>query len=92
MRGLENVAVPADQHEIGPKQIESTLGFGIFAVFPSDYATVSAALNSGVPLTLSNHSELAAQFATFTRQIVFPNHTGTGSEQSKARAPFMGLF
>ena len=82
----------SDQHEIGPKQIESTLGFGIFAVFPSDYATVSAALNSGVPLTLSNHSELAAQFATFTRQIVFPNHTGTGSEQSKARAPFMGLF
>jgi len=81
----------SDQHEIGPKQIESTLGFGIFAVFPSDYAIVSAALNSGVPLTLSNHSELAAQFATFTRHIVFPNQTGSGSGQ-QARAPFMGLF
>jgi pilus assembly protein CpaE len=81
----------SDQHEIGPKQIESTLGFGIFAVFPSDYAIVSAALNSGVPLTLSNHSELAAQFAAFTRQIVLPNQAGSGSGQ-QARAPFMGLF
>jgi pilus assembly protein CpaE len=82
----------SDQHEIGPKQIESTLGFSMFSVFPSDYSTVSAAMNSGVPLTLSNHSELAAQFATFTRQIVFPNQTSTGQEPSKARAPFMGLF
>lgn len=82
----------SDQHEIGPKQIESTLGFSLFSVFPSDYSTVSAALNSGVPLTLSNHSELAAQFATFTRQIVFPNQNGAGSDQPRARAPFMGLF
>lgn len=82
----------SDQHEIGPKQIESTLGFSLFSVFPSDYSTVSAALNSGVPLTLSNHSDLAAQFATFTRQIVSPHHSGAGSEQPRARAPFMGLF
>ena len=82
----------SDQHEIGPKQIESTLGFSMFSVFPSDYSTVSAAMNSGVPLTLSNHSDLAAQFATFTRQIVFPNQTSAGQEPSKARAPFMGLF
>ncbi|HET9468476.1 MAG TPA: hypothetical protein VFO48_08695, partial [Vicinamibacterales bacterium] len=82
----------SEQHEIGPKQIESTLGFNLFAVFPSDYSTVSAALNSGVPLTLSNHSDLAAQFAAFTRQIVFPNQAATGTEQPRARAPFMGLF
>jgi pilus assembly protein CpaE len=82
----------SDQHEIGPKQIESTLGFSLFSVFPSDYSTVSAALNSGVPLTLSNHSDLAAQFATFTRQIMTPNHNGAGSDQPRARAPFMGLF
>lgn len=82
----------SDQHEIGPKQIESTLGFSLFSVFPSDYSTVSAALNSGVPLTLSNHSDLAAQFATFTRQIITPSHSGAGSEQPRARAPFMGLF
>lgn len=82
----------SDQHDIGPKQIESTLGLSMYSVFPSDYSTVSAALNSGVPLTLSNHSELAAQFATFTRQIVFPNQTATGSDVPRARAPFMGLF
>ena len=82
----------SDQHEIGPKQIESTLGFSLFSVFPSDYSTVSAALNSGVPLTLSNHSDLAAQFATFTRQIMAPNHNGAGPDQPRARAPFMGLF
>jgi pilus assembly protein CpaE len=82
----------SDQHEIGPKQIETTLGFSLFSVFPSDYSTVSAALNSGVPLTLSNHSELAAQFAAFTRQIVFPNQTSAGGEQPRPRASFMGLF
>jgi hypothetical protein len=49
-------------------------------------------MNSGVPLTLSNHSDLAAQFATFTRQIVFPNQASAGPDQPRARAPFMGLF
>jgi pilus assembly protein CpaE len=82
----------SDQHDIGPKQIENTLGVSMFSVFSSDYSTVSAALNSGVPLTLSNHSELAAQFAAFTRQIVLPNQTGTGADVPRARAPFMGLF
>jgi pilus assembly protein CpaE len=82
----------SDQHEIGPKQIESTLGLSMFSVFPNDYNTVSAAMNSGVPLTLSNHSDLAAQFATFTRQIVFPNQASAGPDQPRARAPFMGLF
>src|SRR5688500_17468715 len=82
----------SDQHDIGPKQIESTLGVTLFSIFPSDYSTVSAALNSGVPLTLSNHSDLAAQFATFTRQIVSANQTAAGSDQPRARAPFMGLF
>ena len=82
----------SDHHEIGPKQIESTLGFSLFSVFSSDYSTVSAALNSGVPLTLSNHSDLAAQFASFTRQIVFPNQTAADGEQPRARASFMGLF
>lgn len=82
----------SDQHDIGPKQIESTLGISLFSVFPSDYSTVSAALNSGVPLTLSNHSDLAAQFAAFTRQVVLPDQTSAGSDQPRARAPFMGLF
>jgi pilus assembly protein CpaE len=82
----------SNQHDIGPKQIENTLGITLFSIFPSDYATVSAALNSGVPLTLSNHSDLAAQFATFTRQVVLPDQTSAGPDQPRGRAPFMGLF
>jgi pilus assembly protein CpaE len=82
----------SDQHDIGQKQIESTLGISLFSVFTSDYITVSGALNSGVPLTLSNHSDLAAQFAAFTRQVVSPDQTSAGSDQPRARAPFMGLF
>ena len=60
----------SDQHLILPKQIETALGYGIHHTFSSDYRTVSTALNSGVPLALSNHSELAAQFDSFTRQLV----------------------
>jgi pilus assembly protein CpaE len=82
----------SDQHEITPKQIETTLGHSLHMVFPSDYSVVSAALNSGVPLTLSNHSELAAQFATFTKQIVTPQQTAVPADQPKARASFLGLF
>jgi hypothetical protein len=53
---------------------------------------VSSALNSGVPLTLSDHSELAAQFAAFTRQIVNPHKTGATDEAGRVRTPFLGLF
>ena len=53
---------------------------------------VSRALNSGVPLTLSNHSELATQFANFTRQIVNPHKTGSTEKAAPERVPFLGLF
>jgi pilus assembly protein CpaE len=82
----------SDQHEINPKQIETTLGHGVHMMFPSDYGVVAAALNSGVPLTLSNHSELAAQFAEFTKQIVTPQQSATPADQPKARASFLGIF
>ena len=81
----------SDQHQIGTKQIESTLGLSLHMVFPSDYSVVASALNSGVPLTLSNHSELAAQFAAFTKLIVSRQPTAIG-EDAKGRAPFLGLF
>jgi septum formation inhibitor-activating ATPase MinD len=42
-------------------------------MFPSDYKTVSTALNSGVPLTLAGNSDMAAQFDRFTRRILDPN-------------------
>jgi hypothetical protein len=50
---------------------------------------VSAALNSGVPLTLTNHSEISAQFGSFTKNLL-------GLEEAKAeperRRAFLNIF
>ena len=73
----------SDNHLVAPKQIETALGYGIHHTFPSDYRTVSTALNSGVPLTMTNHSEIASDFDNFTRQLV-----GLALEsQARTRAP-----
>jgi pilus assembly protein CpaE len=60
----------AEPFPIPPSQIESALGHPIDHMFASDYRTVSAALNSGVPLALTGNTELAAQFDRFTRGIL----------------------
>ncbi len=62
----------ADPYPIPPKQIEGALGHPIHHTFPSDYKTVSTALNSGVPLALTGNSDIASQFDHFTRQILEP--------------------
>jgi pilus assembly protein CpaE len=62
----------AEPFPIPPAQIESVLGRPIDHTFPSDYKTVSTALNSGVPLALTGNSDIAAQFDSFTRRIVDP--------------------
>jgi pilus assembly protein CpaE len=78
-----------DQHLIAPKQIETALGYGIHHSFASDYRTVSTALNSGVPITMTNHSEISAQFGSFTKQLV-------GLEEARAepekRRAFLGIL
>jgi Flp pilus assembly CpaE family ATPase len=80
----------SDQHLIAPKQIETALGYGIHHTFSSDYRTVSTALNSGVPLALTNHSELAAQFGTFTRHLLGLEENAK-PEPEKRRA-FLGML
>ena len=60
----------AEPYPIPPEQIESALGRSIDHIFPSDYKTVSTALNSGVPLALTGSSDIAAQFDGFTRRIL----------------------
>ena len=80
----------SDQHLIAPKQIETALGYGIHHTFSSDYRTVANALNSGVPLALTNHSEVAAQFGAFSRQIL-----GVRDEvkpEPEKRRLFLGLL
>jgi pilus assembly protein CpaE len=63
----------AEPYPIPPKQIEGALGHPIHHTFPSDYKTVSTALNSGVPLALAGNSDIAGQFDRFTRRILDPN-------------------
>jgi pilus assembly protein CpaE len=65
----------AEPFPIPPKQIEGALGHPIHHTFPSDYKTVSTALNSGVPLALTGDTDLAQQFDSFTRQILSPGET-----------------
>ena len=81
----------SDELLIGPEQIEQVIGQKVHEEFPSDYATVSAALNAGVPLTLSNHSELAARFSRFTRQIAGVDST-KAVETKKPRGQVLNLF
>jgi pilus assembly protein CpaE len=80
----------SDQHLITPKQIETALGYGIHYTFSSDYRSVSTALNSGVPLVLTNQSELAAQFGSFTRQLLGLRDE-VKAEPEKRRA-FLGIL
>ena len=65
-RAAEPLPIPA-------KQIENALGRPIYQTFPSDYKTVSTALNSGVPLSLSGSTDIAAEFASFTKSILQPD-------------------
>jgi pilus assembly protein CpaE len=80
----------SDQNLIAPKQIETALGYGIHHTFSSDYRTVSTALNSGVPITVANHSDLAGQFSNFTRQLIGV-HEDAKPEPEKRRT-FLGLL
>jgi pilus assembly protein CpaE len=91
--GSERVKVllnrSSDQHLIAPKQIETALGYGIHHTFSSDYRTVSTALNSGVPLSMTNHSEIASQFGSFARQLLGQTDAAPVPEKRKA---FLGIL
>jgi pilus assembly protein CpaE len=92
--GSERVKVllnrASDVHLIAPKQIETALGYGIHHTFSSDYRTVSTALNSGVPLALTNQTELASQFGSFGRQLLGLREDAK-PEPEKRRA-FLGIL
>jgi pilus assembly protein CpaE len=79
----------SEQNLIAPKQIETALGYSIHHTFTSDYRSVSTALNSGVPLTLNNNSEIAAQFGSFTRNLLGMQDEKAEPEKRKA---FLGIL
>ena len=60
----------SEPYPIPPDQIESALGRPIHHMFRSDYRTVSTALNSGVPLSMTGNTDLSAQFDAFTRGML----------------------
>ena len=80
----------SDQVLIAPKQIETALGYGIHHTFSSDYRTVSTALNSGVPLALTNHSEISAQFGSFTRHLL--GLQDDAKPEPEKRKAFLGIL
>ena len=75
----------AEPYPIPPKQIEGALGHPIHHTFPSDYKTVSTALNSGVPLALTGNSDIATQFDSFTRGIVDPEIAAPPQRAKRSR-------
>jgi pilus assembly protein CpaE len=78
----------AEPYPIPPAQIEHAVGQAIHHTFPSDYKTVSSALNSGVPLALAGDSEIAQQFDRFTRGILEPR---AGTAAAPAKRSRLGL-
>jgi pilus assembly protein CpaE len=67
----------AEPFPIPRAQIEAAVGHPIYCAFPSDYKTVSGALNSGVPLAAGD-SEIAQAFDRFTRSILDPSANAEG--------------
>ncbi len=82
----------SEQHLIAPKQIEDAIGHPIHHAFHSDYGTVSAALNAGVPVALSNGSVLATQLVHFTRELAGLPAAVEDSEAGRRRGAFLGMF
>jgi pilus assembly protein CpaE len=75
----------AEPFLIPPKQIEGAIGHPIHHTFPSDYKTVSTALNSGVPLALSGNTDIAVQFDHFTRGLLDPAAQAQGPSPAPTR-------
>jgi pilus assembly protein CpaE len=79
----------SDNLLITPKQIETALGYGIHHSFTSDYRAVSTALNSGVPLTIANNTEVASEFGTFAKLLL---GQAVEAKEPEKRRPFLGLL
>ena len=82
----------SDQNIILPKQIADALGHPIAHTFRSDYDTVSAALNSGVPVAHSDGSVLSTQLVAFSRSLAGLPDLATESESGRRRGHLLGLF
>ena len=78
----------SDLSPISPTQIETALGYPIYQTFPSDYKTVSGALNAGTPLALSGGTDLAKKFDRFTKRILNPSLDAVSSKGGRTASRF----
>ncbi len=74
--------------EIRSKDIEETLSFPVYWFFPNDWPTIMNAVNSGVPLSTVNHTEISGSFTQFV-QLVASIQPQKAPEKKKG---FMSLF
>jgi pilus assembly protein CpaE len=81
----------AEPYPIPPSQIEGALGHPIYHTFPSDYRTVSTALNSGVPVALTGNSGIAEQFDRFTRSLLDKAGEAPPAVAQSSRLSALGL-
>ena len=82
----------SDQNLIAPKQISDALGHPIAHTFRSDYDTVSAALNSGVPVAHNDGSVLSTQLVSFSRELAGVIGVELDAEPVRRRGHLLGLF
>lgn len=87
VRVLLNRAAPP--YPIPLAQIEDALGQKVHLTFPPDYRTVATALNSGVPLTFSDNSDMAEQFRRLTGLILNPD--AATEKKTSGRKSSLGL-
>ncbi len=69
-RRLDLVLTRTDRRaEIGPEDVERTVGVEIAHTFPSDYRLALQAMNKGRPLVLDAQHDLSKAFTAFARQL-----------------------
>jgi pilus assembly protein CpaE len=71
--GKERVSVVVTRYDpeagIGQDDIERVVGMSVKHILPSDYRLAVEAINSGRPLTLTNHNRLSGAFCKLARDL-----------------------
>lgn len=74
--------------EIRAKDIEETLNFPVYWFFPNDWPTIINSVNSGVPLSTVNHTDIANSFTQFVQQVAKIQ----APKLPEKKKSFLGLF
>lgn len=78
------------QGEITREDIERVVGMSVSHSLPNDYRSALRSLNRGRPLSLDNHSKLAAAMKGLAQDLAGASADGTDDAPSNGR--FFGLF